>query len=69
MPKPINMSRVIVLNFMLDIADTETQLPVKVQKVFEIYAHVPGNMAVAFFGSSAGYMQLEVQRDQPWGDW
>jgi len=59
MPKPINMGMVIVLDFMLDIADTETQLPVKLQKVFEIYAHVPGNMAVAFLGSSAGYTQLK----------
>ena len=59
MPELINMAIVIVMDFLVNSAYTETKLPVKLQKDFEIYAHVPDNMAVAFLASSAGYMQLK----------
>eukprot|EP00928_Gymnodinium_smaydae_P002165 TRINITY_DN10765_c0_g2_i4.p1 TRINITY_DN10765_c0_g2~~TRINITY_DN10765_c0_g2_i4.p1 ORF type:complete len:1488 (+),score=352.65 TRINITY_DN10765_c0_g2_i4:76-4539(+) len=59
LPDMIIMVIVVLLDCLLKISSTESKLPVKVDKEWEIQVYGASNFATALCGSSVGYMQLK----------
>jgi len=59
LPDLVIMIIVCVLDNLLKLSSTETKLPVKVDKDYEIQVHGLGNILTTLCGSSVGYMQLK----------